>query len=1737
MTAQFLQNELNNLVQEAKRKNSDLRHATEKSLQELKSIAHVPDISAELSNRPGFLSPFLIACGTRNAKFSTIGVVCLQRLIITKALAKSRLREVLEAFREAATLGVEIQLKILQVLPPLLQNYPDELQGSLLSEALLVCAILQGSKMGVVNNTAAATLSQIVISIFDKVVTEDERATEIATSGEAPAGSGNVPVRPAALDAYRVFHDLCLLTEGHKPVFLKFNTLPQPFGLEIIESVLTNHPEIFLSHPEQAHILRTRVAPLVIRSISERLNFPTTVRITRVLYILLRRHLSILSTECEVLLGLLTHMLEPDASQPWKRALCMEVFRGICAEPALIRKIFAEYDAKEGGKPIVRELLGAMTRLSQEKPSIIGLGTQSSVPLGQQQAKDASSEQAALEAGGVAGIIGGAVGLGDVTITGLSSQWSMVRVPCIDQLDKSEPPAMPDSYIYFLTLTCINSFSDGLARFILPLATSSSGRKARHLSMSVVGRAGSDIDLPSGGRPVTPDARTPSPQTPSVKRKPTLRMPRVPTNPLSLESHPSYEEIVIASNLVNACWPAVLAACSTFLYATLDNDLYHSLVRSFQKFTQVAGVLRLATPRDAFLTTLGKAAVPSNVLSANISSPMTPAPNTDGLFTNAARGLLGVEGATGGATGSSGGSSGVTPSLDSRNLLCLRALLNLGIALGSTLEASWTIVLETLQQADYVLFAAARRTGRQLSLSGSNVRSDSTKSTEQNSLMANIGTELAAVEAASAKMFESTRDFPDEAFVAMLSALCQLLDIDGEKPNSRVSMDGPRNSLSPPPGASSASKRMASVSSLSMASQIIGDNAFTLAKMGELAQINMARLIGPNPDASGWNLLINHLVRVSGSRDMGNNIRVKAAEVLNEIVVSAAKSINTETENIGEVQRRLLTALKQGVEPELKAGVVDSATRTTELEIHRAGLEALNAILEYAGQSLIAGWETIFDIITSVFDSSMVWRRDPTLTPSVELVTTEATPKSGKSIKLIKSSFSSLELICSDFLASLPTSCILVLIDALFAFCSQKDDLNISLTTITFFWNVSDFLQTRGDDTDRLTAKAESEQQLLDIVQRTDVDSHSALWMLLLLRLTGVSRDYRAEVRNGSIQTLFRIFDTYGHQLGPQGWTSCLKIVVFKMMNINPKDLAMDSDTEADRKNWDETIKLILGGIGTLYSNYFEVFTQQESFSHTWSVFIKYLNNLLTRRSFGVSTTVFQILSRVLARVGHPENLSKESREEVWQLWSNQGVKLVQDIPNSGNGVQETLEAYAHSYKTLYRLLEPTLTVEIVEKTLQILKDCLLYPDAPPYFQDIDMVTPLQSSILELIKLIRTDIPGVPPLILQYLAEFGTIAFSPERLAITGKGVRVPTCIAMSIQSTTHLETIALNHISDPEIYISGSLSTALNALFIPINLKYDFRPPSLSKNKRLNLWTHPTKSVLAIVKKALPAMDDLDIPAEIQKSVWASIVSILGAILAARNNSGINEELLRKDEALDIAAFHEIRSLIIPSLGRPAVPDETIQNYVSAVFWCSLLYRVPGMAISSSNNIGEKDKGSTDELLLERRKNIAYVCIDELFSLSSLSLSYAQSKSAPAPELQRLSKLSAPYLIRRVSLVLSRYTADQPLRGRMPQPATQRKEILYILEKTVRLEQDTEKGSSTDPCAREIEDEETKAMEREERDKAIETLEAATGGRKRHLVMLFPLISEAVKVAGGDKELLGLLAKALREVGGVLGV
>ncbi len=80
---------------------------------------------------------------------------------------------------QASSAALDVQLKILQALPSLLQNYAIDLQGDLLVTTLNICFILQSSKNAIVNNTSAATLQQLVAAVFDKVAEEDSQYLQL----------------------------------------------------------------------------------------------------------------------------------------------------------------------------------------------------------------------------------------------------------------------------------------------------------------------------------------------------------------------------------------------------------------------------------------------------------------------------------------------------------------------------------------------------------------------------------------------------------------------------------------------------------------------------------------------------------------------------------------------------------------------------------------------------------------------------------------------------------------------------------------------------------------------------------------------------------------------------------------------------------------------------------------------------------------------------------------------------------------------------------------------------------------------------------------------------------------------------------------------------------------------------------------------------------------------------------------------------------------------------------------------------------------------------------------------------------------------------------------------------------------------------------------------------------------------------------------------------------------------
>ncbi|KAK6087238.1 endosomal peripheral membrane protein [Seiridium cupressi] len=1754
MTTQLLASELTNLIQESKRKHNDLRQAAEKSLEELKTLRGVNEsqTGAELAQRVNFVNPFIIACGTKNAKFTGIAIVCLVRLIMSSALPRSKLSPVLEALREATAAGLDVQLKILQALPTLLQNYATDIKGDLLVTALNICFILQTSKNGIVSNTSAATLQQLVVSVFDKVVAEDRTTSDTGYVGDAPTQDGQVQLRSAALDAHRVFRDICLMTENQRPEYLRFTGLPQTFGLELIESVLTNHASIFSSHPEQAHVLRTNVMPFLISALSGKLNFATSVRLVRILYTLLRRHLNILLSEGGEALEILTQLLDQDTAL-WRRSLCMEVFRGIFAEPGLLRRIFMLYDAKEGERDILKNLTATFVRVSTEKPVVIGLGHQSTIPVANPYANVGSStDQAMLEASGVTGIISGSVA-NEVGNTGISSHWSTMRVPCIDQLDKTDPPSIPESYVYALTLSCITSLSEGLAKFILPLTVPGDNRSRRRgTKQSDTGRD-SPATIPEEGTETLKTVLERSGTTNSLERTASFKRNPVPVNPLALKDHPLHSDVKICAQIVDECWPAILATCSTFLYAALDSEYYHGLVRAFQKFAHVAGLLQLSTPRDAFLTTLGKAAVPPNVFTACLNTgsskpvPATPTSETPNSILGNARGLLSVEslvtpvGAAGERQRQASIDANTTPqTLNTRNLLCLRALLNLGIALGPTLTASWRIVLETLQQADFVLFSTGKAAGRTpVAGKSADQRADS----EAAALLANFAVEIRAVEIAASRLFESTVDFPNEAFAEVVEAICALLERQSDATSEQESrpQSPPSQTLTPPTHglrtSSGQHRRLMSISTTATGGPNQEDQ-FALAKIGDIASINIERLLSYPPDISGWTRLTAELVKTLSSATVSSQVRTRAADIIVRVVLEAATAAaNLGDEIRGKVQLRLLEAYRDSLLPLQRADRPSSVAHyATDVDIHKIILEGLKSLLDNCGETLVSGWDVAFEIIGSIFIQKEL------VHDATQDFSTRSTVILTRSSKLIRSSFNSLQLISSDFLSSLPNSCFLILVDTLYKFCSQDDDLNIALTTVTFFWVLSDFLSGKNKSlpiTNGSLGDAHDDDLAKMAADPEDPSSDAALWMLLLLRLTNVTTDDRLELRNSATHTLLRIFDAYGDRLSPEAWSVCIKSVIFKLLSSVQEHLLAVNGPEANSKirhEWQDTAVVVLNGISGLLANYLDVLTAYPTFNTYWQQLLGHFASLLDLHVLDINTATFKALTQILSQSqnGSKQNFNKTTIDLAWDLWSR-GIPVAKQDDNKPGDNQNCLLAYVAALRDVYRLIQTDLTVDRIRRILTLLRDAMQQATPGAYVLDIDYVTALQGQILDVLKMLRADIPGAPSALVAQTSDFISLAFTDDKVQNRDPSDK-RTYVAMSKASMVILQNLIVTHASDLDIYSDGAFLAALTALSRPICLKYQFS----TITKGTQPWKQATFSAIAILEATLHHLRVLDISRSALQDVWQTIVVIANGITNADCDAPPERINLVDDQVFDINSFNKLRELIIPYLGSEAVPDKTRKVYAESLFQTSIIHSPAPADLSlihgSTESHGLKNlykarTGRTIDPLPSLRQKMAYVCLDEIFALVSLhdeaaapsiTIQPPTPRFAPPPGTPgssdgptespdalytRLARTAAPYLILRSALTLRTYIADQPLRGKMPQPLSQRRELGHILERLVELRSESE---------------------------AIPDCANVESENRKHLMRLYPLIVSALGVAGrsGDEEMGIRLEKAMEVVG-----
>jgi len=540
-----------------------------------------------------------------------------------------------------------------------------------------------------------------------------------------------------------------------------------------------------------------------------------------------------------------------------------------------------------------------------------------------------------------------------------------------------------------------------------------------------------------------------------------------------------------------------------------------------------------------------------------------------------------------------------------------------------------------------------------------------------------------------------------------------------------------------------------------------------------------------------------------------------------------------------------------------------------------------------------------------------------------------------------------------------------------------------------------------------------------------------------------------------------------------------------------------------ESKAWNRTTMIMIQGVGKLFATFLESIMRQEAFAVSWRSLLRYLEAYLERQSLEVCATVFQALRQILSKFDGTNRIGKPSVDLIWNLWATGNPALVQTFDNADNNNLDALIAYIQSFSELYQLIEADLTFERVEIVLENLRTCLSNSVTSTYSADIDILTLLQAQVLDCIQLVRADIPGVPSILICLLAD---IVSKPYRESPPMPGVRQPSFVAISKAAMDLLQSYITRHKRDRDLFTSGALTKSIEALVIPLDLKYKWR----LEGKQPSTWRKATSTAIAVLEEALPVIENLAVDEEIIQELWSSIVKVTNGIAAADCPLASPSADILADEDFDFSAFTRLRNLVTPNLGSTLISDKTLQTYTSSIFTNSIIHTPHRQDLPLPNQepldgLYATHMGRTYDPPPTRRSKMSYMLIDELFALVAVHHDADRS-----PERIKLAQAAAPFLILRAAIVLKAYIADQPLRGRMPQLMSQKRELIYIVRKLVELDSEP---------------------------RAIPDTQGVTSEYKKHLHRLFPLVTRAIGVAGRDEMVLAELQRVLEVVGEGFGV
>ncbi|ODV83509.1 hypothetical protein CANARDRAFT_29953 [[Candida] arabinofermentans NRRL YB-2248] len=1617
---QQLASDLATLSSESKRRNSDIRYASDKSLEVLKTFQAVPDKTKDesaflksLAKNPDFINPFLLSCQSKNAKFTTIALQSLNRLILYKSLPVTKLNQIIDALLESTHSSIEIQLKILQLLPSFFQNYSLFISDESLSKLLLVCSSLQSSnRMGAVINTAQATFLQLINIVFEKVNEEDKTKVDGSDETEyhlvASDIHDTIKVGPCAYDAQRIVNDLCTLIEHHKPLFLKTNYITEDFGFELLESIIKNNKRLFLEHVELGHLLRIRVAPILLRFLSSSKEFTVMVRVSRLMSLLVKEEFDVLKVESEVTLSLLTHTLLKEASSPpWKKILSLEIFNSIMKDFNLTKKIFSEYDnnQEEERKKVMDDFFKACAAIVSDNKQLLNTGNTIQAPSSPQTPTATSSSTTSFKGKTPTTSSSSSVRQDlDENKQGLSVSKSSIKMPYIDSLDKVDPPQVSETYQLYLIFQILLNYSDGISKHALELAADKSKDAGSNVTLLFLTDNSFDVD--------------------------------------TVESKKLKKEYNCVKGMITHNAQKLLFLFKSFMYSSLDSELFSRLIRSLQKLCHVSGILSINETRDDILTLFavstlklsGKQGFQNKILSFGESIVGTISSTIGNAVSN-----ISNTASYGGTTAPPQGSQyfQLYPrNINSRQVLCFRVLGSLAASLGAILDDKWDIIMVTIQWISYYIDGPSDLKVKEIPPISPNLNN----------------ADLSSIETTLKKLMDSINMQSPSVFKHIINSISTLSEKSFKTPLNNDQGYGHEP-----------------VNKSQTLEPCLYNKSFYVNKLTDVCQINPLKFLIESDE--NWIYIKQFYTKLSNDRNLEDDIRLSVTRSFDSVIKSTAEAgfsgdlKVTSPETIDmihmETEKKVLNALHSFIESLSKLPVTNELlVANCEVEMQLQILNTLKSVIDRYGTDIKHYWNVVTAMLNSPF----------TMISNADSGVLQEKAVNENIISVLKSSFETLKVILDEILQAIPINQIQIIIDCLFNFVTQKFDLNISFNSISYFWLISDYLKEKVENTqqidnsphsnDKIDQLITSEEALIRYVTEQEkfddeVDLYQSLWIYLVFKLSTTANDSRTQVRNGSIITFFNVIDSYGSQA--PSWSVIYSIVLKPIvMNINPPP-EIGSASELEQQEWAESFVHIVNGLSKLYSQYLNEFESpnQKEIVGFWNGLIDYFSKMIKLEFnwIDLNLQIFKcydsVLKNFVGNTGLPKKLPDELLEHFYSFWS--GIQISYNLSNDSL-YQESLSAFIASFEPLFILLQPILTLNKFEHILTVFNSCIRYPILIGNIKDNSRTTNLQSQVLLSLSKLKFVDPKFESLLIQQLNLIVILPFSTKDLIhkkLGDRGIRIPTFIAASYEAMGLLE----KHLDSIPNYVpflnDMCVLKVYKALLEPSKAKSD----AFKFKGEHYLWMESSKILTKLTVKLCEVLSDPAIDShikpDIKEQLWSLILDTFKTCFVYSNDP---ESAF---EEFDTKQYEVLKNSLVPVFTRnAAVSNMIMEEFIVTVWTSSFLYKldeVENTILSTSKSPMEVSKrlsefdfdvtfGSTSEIEKLPRLKLSKTCLNDLIQFS-----------IPIKN-NILSEKTLAYFISRCSFVLRKFLSDEKLLNKGPLPRIQQLEIKLILEGLVSI-------------------------------------------------------------------------------------